>query len=92
MKELIITIGVLVAMASNQVEKVELNQTIDNIQDMKEWMIEDQKQGVIDSVYAEYYLQSLNETEWRLMEFAESNRLTQPKGDYGVDINGNITN
>ena len=42
MKELIITIGVLVAMASNQVEKVELNQTIDNIQDMKEWMIEDQ--------------------------------------------------
>ncbi len=92
MKELIITIGVLVAMASNQVEKVELNQTIDNIQDMKEWMIEDQKQGVIDSVYAEYYLQSLNETEWRLIEFAESNRLTRPTGDYGVDINGNITN
>jgi uncharacterized membrane protein (DUF441 family) len=63
MKELIITIGVLVAMASNQVEKVELNQTIDNIQDMKEWMIEDQKQGVIDSVYAEYYIQYLEESE-----------------------------
>ncbi len=63
MKELIITIGVLVAMASNQVEKVELNQTIDNIQDMKEWMIEDQKQGVIDSVYADYYIQYLEESE-----------------------------
>ena len=58
-----ITIGVLVAMASNQVEKVELNQTIDNIQDMKEWMIEDQKQGVIDSVYADYYIQYLEESE-----------------------------
>ncbi len=63
MTELVITIGVLVAMASNQVEKVELNQTIDNIQDMKEWMIEDQKQGVIDSVYAEYYIQYLEESE-----------------------------
>ncbi len=63
MKELIITIGVLVGMASNQVEKVELNQTIDNIQDMKEWMIEDQKQGVIDSVYADYYIQYLEESE-----------------------------
>jgi uncharacterized membrane protein (DUF441 family) len=63
MKELIITIGVLVAMASNQVEQVELNQTIDNIQDMKEWMIEDQKQGVIDSVYADYYIQYLEESE-----------------------------
>ena len=63
MKELIITIGVLVAMASNQVETVELNQTIDNIQDMKEWMIEDQKQGVIDSVYADYYIQYLEESE-----------------------------
>ena len=58
-----ITIGVLVGMASNQVETVELNQTIDNIQDMKEWMIEDQKQGIIDSVYADYYIQYLEESE-----------------------------
>ena len=63
MKELMITIGVLVGMASNQVETVELNQTIDNIQDMKEWMIEDQKQGMIDSVYADYYIQYLEESE-----------------------------
>ena len=58
-----ITIGVLVGMASNQVETVELNQTIDNIQDMKEWMVEDQKQGIIDSVYADYYIQYLEESE-----------------------------
>ncbi len=63
MKELIITIGVLVGMAHNQSEKIELMTTIDNIQDMKEWMIEDQKQGVIDSVYAEYYIQYLEESE-----------------------------
>ncbi len=71
MKELIITIGVLVAMASNQVEKVELNQTIDNIQDMKEWMIEDQKQGVIDSVYADYYIQYLEESERILISITD---------------------
>ena len=71
MKELMITIGVLVAMASNQVETVELNQTIDNIQDMKEWMIEDQKQGVIDSVYAEYYIQYLEESEQLLISITD---------------------
>ncbi len=71
MKELIITIGVLVAMASNQVEQVELNQTIDNIQDMKEWMIEDQKQGVIDSVYADYYIQYLEESEQILISITD---------------------
>ena len=71
MKELIITIGVLVAMASNQVENMELNQTIDNIQDMKEWMIEDQKQGVIDSVYAEYYIQYLEESEQILINITD---------------------
>ena len=71
MKELIITIGVLVAMASNQVENMELNQTIDNIQDMKEWMIEDQKQGVIDSVYAEYYIQYLEESEQILISITD---------------------
>ena len=66
-----ITIGVLVGMASNQVENIELNQTIDNIQDMKEWMIEDQKQGVIDSVYAEYYIQYLEESEQILINITD---------------------
>ena len=95
MKKIIITVGALGVMSftTNQLMNTyQLAEAIDNVQDMKEWMIQDQKSGVIDSVYAEYYLQNLNETEWRLIEFAESNRLTRPTGDYGVDINGNITN
>tara|TARA_Y100001937_G_scaffold52716_1_gene72849 strand:- start:1076 stop:1318 length:243 start_codon:yes stop_codon:yes gene_type:complete len=36
---------------------------INNVQDMREWMEEDLKQGIIDSTYAEYYLKYLNETE-----------------------------
>ncbi len=71
MKELIITIGVLVGMAHNQSEKIELMTTIDNIQDMKEWMIEDQKQGVIDSVYADYYIQYLEESERILISITD---------------------
>jgi hypothetical protein len=95
MKKIMIAVGALGVMSftTNQLMNTyQLAEAIDSIQDMKEWMIEDQKQGMIDSVYAEYYLQSLNETEWRLIEFAESNRLTIPTGDYGVNINGNITN
>ena len=68
MKELIITIGVLVGMAHNQTEKIELMTTIDNIQDMKEWMIEDRNNGVISPEYAEYYIQYLEESEERLIQ------------------------
>ncbi len=71
MKELIITIGVLVGMAHNQSEKIELMTTIDNIQDMKEWMIADEKQGVIDSVYADYYIQYLEESERILISITD---------------------
>jgi hypothetical protein len=95
MKKIMIAVGALGVMSftTNQLMNTyQLSEAINNIQDMKEWMIQDQQSGVIDSIYAEYYLQSLNETEWKLIEFAESNRLTRPEGDYGVDINGNITN
>ena len=85
-------LGVMSFTTNQLMNTYQLAEAIDNVQDMKEWMIQDQQSGVIDSVYAEYYLQNLNETEWKLMEFAESNRLTRPEGDYGVDINGNITN
>ena len=71
MKELIITIGVLVGMAHNQVEKRELMTTIDNIQDMKEWMIEDRNNGVIDPEYAEYYIQYLEESEQILINITD---------------------
>ena len=95
MKKLIIGIGAFGVMSftTNQLMNTyQLAEAINNVQDMKEWMIQDQQSGVIDSVYAEYYLQNLNETEWRLIEFVESNRLIRPTSDYGVDTNGNITN
>jgi len=71
MKELIITIGVLVGMAHNQTEKIELMTTIDNIQDMKEWMIEDRNNGVISPEYAEYYIQYLEESEQILINITD---------------------
>ena len=71
MKEIIITIGVLVAMAHNQTEKIELMTTIDNIQDMKEWMIEDMNNGVISPEYAEYYIQYLEESEQILINITD---------------------
>lgn len=71
MKELIITIGVLVGMAHNQTEKIELMTTIDNIQDMKEWMIEDMNNGVISPDYAEYYIQYLEESEQILINITD---------------------
>lgn len=44
-------------------EKAYWNHLADNIQDMKEWMVEDMNQGIIDSAYAEYYIQYLDEAE-----------------------------
>ena len=41
----------------------DFSEALNNIQDMKEWMIEDQKQGIIDSDYADYYIERLNESE-----------------------------
>tara|TARA_R100000656_G_C3899167_1_gene118351 strand:+ start:34 stop:294 length:261 start_codon:yes stop_codon:yes gene_type:complete len=79
MKEIIISIGMLTSMSCNQVDQdslnqatIQLNTTIDNIQDMKEWMIEDQVSGHIEWEYAEYYIEYLNESEALLIDFAES--------------------
>ena len=44
-------------------EKAHWNHLATNIQDMKEWMKEDMKQGIIDSAYAEYYMKYLDEAE-----------------------------
>ena len=41
----------------------DFSEALNNIQDMREWMIEDQKQGIIDSDYADYYIEFLNESE-----------------------------
>tara|TARA_Y100001972_G_scaffold55153_1_gene67961 strand:- start:186 stop:437 length:252 start_codon:yes stop_codon:yes gene_type:complete len=70
MNKIIITIGLLSGLSCQQKENtIELpekaywNHLVDNIQDMREWMQEDMKQGIIDSAYANYYIEYLNEAE-----------------------------
>tara|TARA_R100000654_G_scaffold11614_1_gene25532 strand:+ start:5208 stop:5459 length:252 start_codon:yes stop_codon:yes gene_type:complete len=70
MNKIIITIGLLSGLSCQQDgTKVELpeqahwNHLVDNIADMREWMREDMKQGIIDSAYAEYYIEYLDEAE-----------------------------
>ena len=71
MTKIIITIGTLMSMSCGQVDKRELDETLNNIQDMKEWMIEDRNNGVIDSVYAEYYILWLEDSEQLIVEYTK---------------------
>ncbi len=41
----------------------DFSEALNNIQDMKEWMKEDKVQGIIDSDYADYYIDYLNNSE-----------------------------
>ncbi len=79
MNKLIILIGTLVGTSCqtdgtrvDYTEKIQIAQSIDNVQDMKEWMLEDISQGVIDTAYGEYYMKWLNETEDLLIEMANT--------------------
>ena len=40
-----------------------VEQSLENVQYIKSWVIEDLNSGVMDTIYAEYYLNILNETE-----------------------------
>ncbi len=71
MSKVIITIGTLISMSCGQVDNQELSETLNNIQDMKEWMIEDRNNGVIDSVYAEYYILWLEDSEKLIVEYTD---------------------
>ena len=76
MKKLIIGIGALGVMSftTNQlINTFLLSEAINNVQDMKEWMVQDQYDEVIDSVYAKYYIKKLDETENMLIEFHKTN-------------------
>ena len=42
---------------------IEYNTTVDNIQDMKEWMQEDINAGIIDAEQGAIYLEWLEDTE-----------------------------
>jgi len=41
----------------------DFSEALNNIQDMREWMKEDKVQGIIDSDYADYYIEYLNNSE-----------------------------
>jgi hypothetical protein len=56
-------------MSGGQVDNRELDEALNNIQDMKEWMIEDRNNGIIDSVYAEYYILWLEDSEKLIVEY-----------------------
>ena len=40
-----------------------VEQALENVQYIKSWVLEDLNSGVMDTIYAEYYLNILNETE-----------------------------
>jgi hypothetical protein len=71
MTKIIITIGTLIGMSCGQADNRELDEALNNIQDMKEWMIEDRNNGVIDSVYAEYYILWLEDSEQLIVEYTK---------------------
>ncbi len=79
MKKLIIPIVLLMGVSCTTQQEIvqtdfhyeyNFGEALNNIQDMKEWMLEDQKQGVIDSAFAEYYIEYLNASEDLLLEIA----------------------
>ena len=49
-------------------DKTKVEYALDNVQCIKGWVYEDLNDGVIDSTYAAYYLQALNQTEDLLIE------------------------
>ena len=70
MNKLIIMVGMLSGLNCQQdgtrvdtIEKASWSYLIGNIQDMKEWMVQDLNNGEIDSAYAEYYINYLDESE-----------------------------
>ena len=40
-----------------------VEQALENVQYVKSWVLEDLNSGVMDSVYAEYYINTLSQTE-----------------------------
>tara|TARA_B100000683_G_scaffold276954_1_gene333042 strand:- start:362 stop:595 length:234 start_codon:yes stop_codon:yes gene_type:complete len=77
MKKLLISISALALMSftANKVIDYKLGESINNIQDMKEWMMQDLESGRIDPELAEHYMYWLEQTEKHLIELSEENRL-----------------
>ena len=77
MKKLVISISALALLSftTNKVINYKLGESITNIQDMKEWMLQDIESGRIDPELGEHYMYWLEQTEDHLIELAEENRL-----------------
>jgi len=75
MNKLIITIGLLSGLSYQSdgtrvdyTEKIKIAQSINHIQDMKEWMREDINKDNIITDLGEFYIENLNEVEDILIE------------------------
>ena len=75
MNKLIITIGLLSGLSSqpdgtrvDYTEKIKLAQSIDHIQDMKEWLQEDINNDNVITDLGEFYMENLSEVEDVLIE------------------------
>ena len=77
MKKLLIAASTLTIMSFtvNKVYNRHLGEAVNNIQDMKEWMMQDIESGKIDPELGENYIEWLEVTEDHLIELAEENRL-----------------
>ena len=77
MKKLLIATSTLAIMSftANKVYNRHLGEAVTNIQDMKEWMMQDLESGKIDPELAEHYMYWLEQTEEHLIELSEENRL-----------------
>lgn len=77
MKKLLIAASTLAIMSftANKVYNRHLGEAVTNIQDMKEWMMQDIESGKIDPELGENYIEWLEVTEDHLIELAEENRL-----------------
>ena len=77
MNKIIMTLGVASSLLTYPVEKdgtevyssTQLVYAMNNIEDMKEWIIQDVENNKIDSVYAEYYFETLDETHGFVLDF-----------------------
>ncbi len=95
MKKIILSVGALGVMSftTNQLMNTyQIAEAINNVQDLQEWMEEDYQQGKLDQNIANDYLEILGETEWRLIEFCENNRITNVQDkDYRINEDGSMT-
>ena len=79
MNKIIMTIGVASSLLTSPAEKdgtevyssTQLVYAMNNIEDMKEWIIQDVENNKIDSLNAEYYFEILDETHGFINDFYE---------------------